>query len=144
MRTSGIFIDDTSRYVKDWTWFKVFPWMLMETGLGSLLITWTSVFPMLMVRPNCLLVVWTKLTRVWRSASDSAINAMSSAKRRLLTIDPFNLKSMLESSIAVVMTSSRRMLKSWGERMHSCLTPVSVWNQSIISLSTLTALLEIL
>ena len=84
----------------------------METGLGSLLITWTSVFPMLMVRPNCLLVVWTKSTKVWRSVSYSAINAMSSAKRRLLTIDPFNLRPMLEFSIAVVMTSSRRMLKS--------------------------------
>ena len=81
-----------------------------------------------MVRPNCLLVVWTKSTRVevWRSASDSAINAMSSAKCRLLTIDPFNLRPMLESSIAVVMTSSRRMLKSLGERMYPCLTLVSV------------------
>ena len=112
----------------------------METGLGSLLITWTYAFVMLMVRPKCLLVTWTKSTRVWMSAADSAVNAISSEKRRVFTVDPFTLRPMLESSIAVVITSSRRMLNSWWERMHPCLTPVSVWNQSVKSLSTLTAL----
>ena len=118
--------------------------ILMLILVLSLLMTWTCVFPMLMVKLNFLLHSWTLLTSNCKSFSYDARRTISPANLKLLMIWPCIFMPTSTSSMARRRTSSRRILNSWGERIHPCLTPVWVGNQSVNSWFTRTALLDVL
>ena len=88
--------------------------------------TWTWVLLMLMVRLIFFLHSCTLSTRICKSFSDGARRTISSANLELLMIWPWIFMPTSTSSIARQRTSSRKMINSWGERLHPCPTPVWV------------------
>ena len=126
--------------MKDYTCSKVWfaRWILILSHTRP--ITCTCVFERLILWPSWELVLITSETKVWRSSSDSAKIAMSSAHLRLLIIVQFMQAPRSRSWSACNMATSSKILKSCGEMMQPCLTPTLVENQSVKEPFTLTAL----
>jgi len=95
----------------------------------SLPIHCTSVFVLLTLKSNLLLVVWTLSTSCCRSLELPAAKQTSSAKRRLM---PEVLAPTSLSSSANAITTLSRMLNSNDDNVHRC----HFWDHHLITFGT--------
>ena len=81
---------------------------------------WTSVFAVLIVRPNLELSACALSISNCRSSADSDNNPISSADFKLLTMLPETIAPRFPSSSALAITTSRKMQNRSGDNTQPC------------------------
>ena len=107
--------------------FIFLPLMLMSVLLTAGLHK-TLVYPRCILRPTGLLVSWMSCTIFCSSEVDLAISTMSSAKMRWDRYSPSILKPLSFQLILPMIASCRHAVKSPGEILSPCLTPLCSLN----------------